>query len=347
MRRAVWVVAVAACAVLLSPSPAAAHAGSGGSEASNYLTELLEVDPPISGVRVRVLELGERLELTNDRDEDVIVLGYEGEPYLRIGPSGVFANERSAATYVNADREGGADLPDDVDPDADPEWRKVSDGRTARWHDHRAHWMATDPPPAVQADESASHVVFERWEVPLRIGNREVAVAGRLTWSPGPAAVAWLAPAALAAGLVVIGCRVARGRRARVLAFAALAIALVDIIHTAGLALAPGQVGSAGVRFAAAAVYPAMGWVCAILGARWLWRRRADGVYLVAMTGAVVFLVGGLSDVGALTRANVLFAWDAGLARVAVATSLAGGVAVLAMCWMLRPRRTMTTGELT
>ena len=45
-----------------------------------------------------------RLELTNDTDTDVIVRATEGEPYLRIGPDGVFENLLSPATYINRTR---------------------------------------------------------------------------------------------------------------------------------------------------------------------------------------------------------------------------------------------------
>ena len=85
------------------------------------------------GISARVVDLGSKIELTNRTSTEIIVLGYEGEPYLRIGPDGVFENLHSQATYINRTRLGGT-VPVDVDtsPTAAPEWKKISSGHTAR-----------------------------------------------------------------------------------------------------------------------------------------------------------------------------------------------------------------------
>src|SRR4051794_19559227 len=87
-------------------APACAHAVSGVS-ATNYETRLTGVDPGLPpGVRVRVVESGSRLELVNRSGTEVAVAGYTGEPYLRVGPDGVFENLESPSTYINATRKG-------------------------------------------------------------------------------------------------------------------------------------------------------------------------------------------------------------------------------------------------
>ena len=53
---------------------------------------LVSVSPQPADVTVRVVENGSRVELRNSSDRDLVVLGYAGEPYLRIGPAGVFTN---------------------------------------------------------------------------------------------------------------------------------------------------------------------------------------------------------------------------------------------------------------
>jgi hypothetical protein len=65
--------------------------------ATNYETHLVHVTPaPIRGVSVRVVETGSRLELTNTTATEVTVFGsVAAEPYLRIGPNGVFENLES------------------------------------------------------------------------------------------------------------------------------------------------------------------------------------------------------------------------------------------------------------
>ena len=50
------------------------------------------------------------------------MLGYQDEPYLRVGPDGVFENRRSPAVYLNANRRGSTAVPRSADPDAEPDW---------------------------------------------------------------------------------------------------------------------------------------------------------------------------------------------------------------------------------
>ena len=57
---------------------------------------------------VRIRDLGRRIELVNDTDQDVVVLGYQSEPYLRVGPAGVFENGRSPSLYQNRVTTGAA-----------------------------------------------------------------------------------------------------------------------------------------------------------------------------------------------------------------------------------------------
>ena len=83
--------------------------------------------------------------------DQVIVLGYDGEPYLRLDGDGVWENERSPAVGLNAERQQGEPA-GDADPKAEPSWRKLSGGDTVLFHDHRAHWMGSQPPAAVRED---------------------------------------------------------------------------------------------------------------------------------------------------------------------------------------------------
>ena len=142
---------VVAGALGLLATPVAAHNVSGVGS-TNYLTTLDGLAPETAGISVAVLEKGSRIEVTNTNEDDVVVLGYEGEPYLRIGPDGVFENQRSPATYLNRDRSGSDSGGAEVDAEAEPDWEQISAGRTARWHDHRIHWMAPSRAPQTGAD---------------------------------------------------------------------------------------------------------------------------------------------------------------------------------------------------
>src|SRR5215475_2858828 len=152
------VAAVLAClAVVLVPAtPAAAHSV-GGVGATNFRTTLSALTPSVPGVSLTVIENGSKLELSNSTGTEVVVAGYSGEPYARVGPAGVFLNDNSPATYLNADRYSTVPVPPGVDPKAQPRWRQVSADGLFRWHDHRVHWMLTTLPPQVAADPGTQH----------------------------------------------------------------------------------------------------------------------------------------------------------------------------------------------
>jgi hypothetical protein len=174
---------VAAALVALSTSPAAvAH---GGGAAKGYGSMVTSVSPAGS-VDAVVLDGDDRLQLRVDDGRVVVITGYEGEPYLRFGPDGVFENVRSPAAYLNDDRYGKVELPDSADPDAPPEWERVAPGgRAFDWHDHRIHWMAATYPPVVARDPSMAHHVFD-WKVPGTIDGAPLTVAGSLDYEPPP-----------------------------------------------------------------------------------------------------------------------------------------------------------------
>src|SRR5205085_5496325 len=95
VRRLLTLVAAVAALLVATATPASAHTIS-GPKPSNYRVRVVRVDPPVPGVTVRIVDLGSKVELTNNTNSDVIVKGYDGEPYLRIGPTGVYENLHSA-----------------------------------------------------------------------------------------------------------------------------------------------------------------------------------------------------------------------------------------------------------
>ena len=83
------------------------------------------------------------MELVRTTAKEVQILGYEGEPYLRLDADGVFENSNSPAHYINLDRFARKPIPASASAKAAPNWVKLSDGNSIRWHDHRTHWMDT------------------------------------------------------------------------------------------------------------------------------------------------------------------------------------------------------------
>ena len=171
--------------VALGHSPAAAPHGGGGA-AKGYASTVTSVTPESSDLDVAMLDGDDRLQLRVDGDHTVVIFGYEGEPYLRFAPTGVYRNTRSPATYLNDDRYGKVELPEQADARAAPAWEKVgAGGRPYDWHDHRIHWMSNSYPPVVVADKGTPHHVFD-WKVPGTVDGASLVVRGRLDYAPLP-----------------------------------------------------------------------------------------------------------------------------------------------------------------
>ena len=225
LRRITALAALVLSMLLLGAAPAFAHGG-GGPDASNYRSVVLDVvdgaaaatpdaapvDP--GELTWRVLANDSLLEVRNNTDQELLVLGYQDEPYLRIGPEGVFENRNSPATYLSNDRFATTPVPETASPDAEPDWQQVSDQPVYAWHDHRIHWMAPTLPPQVKVDASQP-VKVQDWSVPYRLGDQDFAVRGTLTWEPPPAWWPWIVAPAVAAAAGVLPAFARRDRDAR------------------------------------------------------------------------------------------------------------------------------------
>jgi hypothetical protein len=173
--------AVAAVVLALGAPAALAHQGS-----PNFLSQVNALTPAIDGLTVEVLNRDDRLLLHNTSGRDVVIEGYDGEPYARVLADGtVEVNTDSQAYYLNEDRFGDVDIPEAADGKGAPRWKQVSRTGRFEWHDHRAHWMGKGTPPQV-TDEGARTKVFG-WKVPLDVGGESGAISGTLFWTP-PAA---------------------------------------------------------------------------------------------------------------------------------------------------------------
>jgi hypothetical protein len=322
------VVLLGVLAGLALAGPARAHVG-GGAAGSDFDARIVSVSPAVPGLTVRVLQFGDELEVVNSGDADVLVPGYSDEPYLRIGPDGVWRNRNSPATRLNLDRYGkaAADLPAGVDAAAEPEWEQVSTEPAYVWHDHRTHWMTEGLlPPLVAAAPDEPHTVSE-WTVPMQVDGRDVAVDGVLTWNPPPSpwtvwpAYAAIALVAVAAGLMLPG--------PRPLGWLLLIGGGAALWHAAATPEPASSVGSHAGALAAAFLPALTAAAVAVVG--WLAARRGRGVMtgLMALTLAWLLLVQGLPDVDVLWTANVLSNGPEWLARIAVTLLVALGAGLV------------------
>ena len=185
-------------ALLVSAPTALAHQGS-----PNFLSQ---VNSAPAGVEVTVLSRDDRLLLRNESGKDVIVEGYEDEPYARIAADGtVSVNTNSKAYYINEERDGQVPVPDGVDSKGEPRWKVVSRTGRFEWHDHRMHWMSKGDPEQVK-DKSVRTKVFD-WKVPVEVDGKPSDITGTLFWTPTPGgSVPWVLIVGLTlAAIAVLG----------------------------------------------------------------------------------------------------------------------------------------------
>ncbi|HYV60116.1 MAG TPA: hypothetical protein VFA62_08610 [Acidimicrobiia bacterium] len=330
--RVLGVAVGALTAVVVTAQPAAAH-GVGGVQPSNFETTVNGTTPRVAGLTVRVIDLGNELELRNDSGTEVFVLGYQGEPYLRVGPHGVFENRRSPATYLNRTRNGQTHVPADADPAAAPEWNRIDTGTVARWHDHRAHWMGTEDPPEVARAPDQRHVI-DHWSFQLRRGSQNITVTGDLLWVPGPSPWGWLVGAAAVAGLVVALSRTRVWRWVLVGALAVLAVS--ETAHVIGTWTA--TTASFASKLGAS-VYSLGGVALAVVAIVWLIvRPPSNAIPAVLFAGLIVAVAGGLADLTTLTRSQLPTDAPASIARTEVMLALGLGAGLAASAALrLRP----------
>jgi hypothetical protein len=312
----VRVLAVAAVAgVVLAPA-----AGADPPKPTDYRSVIDRVSPSTDAVDVDVVGGDSFLRVDVGRGHEVVVEGYQGEPYVRIQADGeVDRNTRSPATYVNENRTGtNVDLPDDADPEADPRWERVAGGGSYAWHDHRIHWMNPGQPDVERGG------VVQQWTVGLTVDGRQTEVEGRLLWvdpvSPWPWVTLGLA---VAAALVVVG-----GRRSS--RWAPLVAGPATVVGAAlALGVGAAQYTDAPAQGAASPLLvavPAVGLAAGLAGV--VLRRRAPTAATVAVLAAVAAVVGwGLLRIDVLWKPVLPTGLAYGLDRAGTALALALAVA--------------------
>jgi len=173
----------AAIIVLLAALAAPAAQAHRGSAQTGYVSTVSALEPNVLGVNALVLGGDDRLRISNYSGKTVVILGYEGEPYLRFDGRGVWANTRSPAAHVNRFRRPRALRPGVADASAPPRWELLRPGVTYEWHDHRIHWVAHEPPQGVQDHPDRIQRIF-KWRVPGLANGKRFAVTGFLGYAP-------------------------------------------------------------------------------------------------------------------------------------------------------------------
>jgi hypothetical protein len=297
--------------LVLGAGPAAADAA----EPGDYSSAVTSIEPDPGGFTIETAGGDAFLVLSVDEGTEVIVAGYEGEPYLRFSPDGtVEQNRRSPATYINADRFGTNDLaPDELqgeDPSTlEPEWEEVATGGTFAWHDHRTHYMGQDA--RVPRGETFA------WDgpVPLLVNGEAVEVNGTITFHDVVSPLPWSLLAVLVAVLFgVFGGRLPERGPPGVVAIVAL---LATVVAAVGYTSQPAGTGASSVP----AVVSGIAVVLALLAVV-MTRLRA-----VLLLAAGVFLATwGVFRLAVLS--NPVLPTDAPFALERLTTALALGIGV-------------------
>src|SRR4249920_1703011 len=137
---------------LLAPGTAKAHLRT-GSVAVGYRANVAPLRAPLArALTVRVFRADLAIRVRALGGHRVVVLGYFGEPFLRVGPGGVFVNDASLTA-------AGTGLATASTPSGNtPRWRLRSHAPSVTWHDARLR---------LQHVLGTRQVRRGRWAVPL------------------------------------------------------------------------------------------------------------------------------------------------------------------------------------
>jgi hypothetical protein len=337
-RIATRIVVLAALTVLsmgLGGGQAQAHSAA-NSPASNYRTKLLAVTPASNAYQAKVIETGNRFELRWKSGPELMVPDYDDHPYLRIGPNGVEENQQSNAKYLNNSRLGSTP-PDGLKPEGPPQWKRISTEPVARWHDHRIHRMTAELPEPVAKDPNKSHVI-DTAPVVFSAGSTLVTATTEMRWNPGPSALPYWVLAGLLA-VVTLGAALwarnnLRRRRSAIRIICALSFVLVavDVLHLVGISFGVvGPLGQALGRMVTVGFVSLAAWAIVLIGIVLALRNRLDAPYLLTFGAALMGVVGGVADVGVLSKSSLPVAFGDGgpaLIRVLIAVTIGLGLGI-------------------
>jgi hypothetical protein len=265
---------VVACVLMVFAAPADAS----NLTATDGRATVLRIEPA-GAVTVGVIGGDAALRVVASPAHEVIVLGYQQEPYLRIAADGsTSVNMRSPARSLNRSRTGGAEV-GTTDASAPAEWVPLDSSGEVVWHDHRIH--------AMTAAETG-----HPWTISLLVDGQPVTVSGELRIEPSPSVLPW---ALLIAALVALGVLLGRHRPVRAALITAGIAAVISLVLAALITLAtPDQLG----RDLLPVLLSVGAWLACALG--WMTRYRIRLVATIASAalsaGVLATMLGGLTS---------------------------------------------------
>lgn len=285
--------AAVAAVALAAPSTAFAH-----SRAPTIALDVrLHVDS-IPGVRATVIDGNRRLRLRVDPGVTLIVRGLLGEPVLRFGGEGVWANLSSPTTAADriSSRRGSG-------------WIQLTPHRSFTWHDHRLA-----PPRGRPAGSTAP------FTLPVFLNGRARAIGGLFTYVHRPAWWPWLLGSALVLVAVVALARSAPRHRDSLAWLTALAAAAGALVASLGFATGNAIAGrSEWFQVGCSLVLVVLATVAAFA-------RGSVRTWTASLIGAAAIVL-SLREVVVFWHGVVISSLSPSVTRLAVAAAIAGGFA--------------------
>jgi hypothetical protein len=291
-------------AALVVPGVAQAHHTAVPVVALDYRNHVLAGSAP-AGVRASVEDAGRKLLLTVAPGHRIVVVGYEGEPFLRLDDNGVAANPASKTAeglrLVTAGKPG---------------WTSVSPGRSFAWADARA-WA---PSAALHGRRTVA------WSVPLLVDGRRTSVQGELTRASAPPLWPWIVLGVLPLLAAVLAVRRRRWLWAGATGLAAVA-GLATLADLGGFAA--GGLSVSTDRWLLLAVEVSLTVVA--LGS--LMRPRARLIAVAALAAFAVLQA--LSELSVFRHGVVVSGLPADAVRTAAALALGAGIGAATLVFLV------------
>jgi len=320
----IWLVA----ASIVSAAPAALADAAGPTD---YRTDIVSIEPGNAAIHVEMIGGDAFLSLTQLEPVEVIVLGYQAEPYLRFDPDGtVYENRRSPAVWLNQERYGNEEPPAFARADARPEWFEVAANGTYSWHDHRSHWMNPSPPPSSEAGDQVLEAT-----VPILVNDEQVVITVASFLLEKPSLLPAFAGAAVGLAAAVFAWRSERLSRALI---ALLIGGLGTLLGAVAYLSVPVETQPSPLLW----VLPAVAMIAALVFVL-MRNHTATTVYLdgLIVTAGATLGAWGFTRADALRRAIIPTDAPFTLDRIAIALAFIAGAALLLQgFWgLMNPRR--------
>jgi hypothetical protein len=319
---------------LINPMPASAHIVGTGGSATNIQTRLTAIQPAVPTMAVTLGLGGQWVRVTNQGAAEIVILGYRGDPFLRLFRNQVQVNQLSATANETGLAPGSpapgsptAGGPTAGGKATEPRWVRSSDGDNATWADARI-----GPPPASQQASG-------RWELPLLVDGQQVTAVGTWDLIPPPSPWPWLAVLVLlTAAVAAIGWM--RDWHRPMAAVVAVGI-LAFVAHVLGTGFAPQQSGPL-IGWVGVGLVVAFALLVGVVSTVSTLRRSESAPDRAVTVGAIILLLAA-TDISVLWNSQLPFpgpgALDRGLTVIFYAAALGLIIAGIRLVRMVRSSR--------